>query len=35
MMNLEGWIEQAELATKGDWDGLERLQGELKGGSKK
>lgn len=32
MMNPEGWIEQAELAAKGDWDGLEQLQGELKGG---
>jgi large subunit ribosomal protein L17 len=34
MMNPEGWIEQAELAAKGDWEGLERLQGELKGGRK-
>jgi p-aminobenzoyl-glutamate transporter AbgT len=34
MMNPEGWIEQASLAAKGDWDGLERLQGELKGGRK-
>jgi hypothetical protein len=33
-MNPEGWIEQASLAAKGDWDGLERLQGELKGGRK-
>lgn len=32
MMNPEGWVEQAELAAKGDWDGLQRLQGELKGG---
>ena len=32
MMNPEGWIEQAELAAKGDWNGLEQLQGELKGG---
>ncbi|HSL43142.1 MAG TPA: DUF4332 domain-containing protein [Anaerolineales bacterium] len=35
MMKPEGWIEQAELAAKGDWDALERLQAELKGGRKK
>jgi len=35
MMNPAGWIEQASLAAKGDWEGLERLQGELKGGGKK
>jgi hypothetical protein len=35
MMNPEGWIEQAVLAAKGDWDGLEKLQGELKGGRRK
>ncbi len=35
MMNPEGWIEQAELAAHGDWDGLEKLQGELKGGRRK
>ena len=34
MMNPEGWIEQAELAAKGDWKGVERLQNELKGGRK-
>lgn len=34
MMNPEGWIEQAGLAAKGDWAGLERLQDELKGGRK-
>ena len=34
MMTPEGWIEQARLAASGDWDGLERLQGELKGGRK-
>ncbi|HEX5941819.1 MAG TPA: DUF4332 domain-containing protein [Anaerolineales bacterium] len=34
MMSPEGWIEQASLATKGDWEGLERLQDELKGGRK-
>ena len=32
MMNPEGWIEQANLAAKGDWKGLEKLQSELKGG---
>ena len=26
------WPEQAELAAKGDWDALEKLQGKLKGG---
>ena len=35
MMNPEGWIEQAALAAKGDWEGLEKLQGELKGGRRK
>jgi predicted flap endonuclease-1-like 5' DNA nuclease len=35
MMNPEGWIEQASLAAKGDWVGLEKLQDELKGGRKK
>jgi helix-hairpin-helix protein len=35
MMNPEGWIEQAALAAKGDWPGLEKLQGELKGGRRK
>jgi hypothetical protein len=35
MLNPEGWIEQAALAAKGDWEGFERLQGELKGGRKK
>jgi hypothetical protein len=34
MMNPEGWIEQASLAAKGDWEGLERMQSELKGGRK-
>lgn len=32
MMNPEGWIEQAELAAKGDKEGLAKLQDELKGG---
>ena len=35
MMNPEGWIEQARLAAKGDWEAVERLQNELKGGRKK
>ena len=35
MMNPEGWIEQAALAAKGDWAGLEKLQTELKGGRRK
>jgi predicted flap endonuclease-1-like 5' DNA nuclease len=35
MMNPEGWIEQAALAANGDWAGLEKLQGELKGGRRK
>ena len=26
------WPEQARLAAAGDWDALERLQGQLKGG---
>ncbi len=34
MMNLEGWIDQAKLAAKGDWAGFEKLQSELKGGRK-
>jgi len=35
MMNPEGWIEQADLAAKGNWNEFERLQGELKGGRRK
>ena len=34
MMNPEGWIAQAKLAAKDDWDGFEKLQSELKGGRK-
>jgi hypothetical protein len=34
MMKPDGWIEQAQLAAKGDWDRLKRLQDELKGGRK-
>ena len=32
MMDPSGWIEQAELAAKGDWGAFEKLQDELKGG---
>ena len=32
MMDPSSWGEQAELAAKGDWDALEKLQDELKGG---
>ena len=32
MMDPSGWIEQAALAAKGDWDALSKLQDELKGG---
>jgi hypothetical protein len=32
MMDPAGWIEQAELAAKGDTEGLKKLQAELKGG---
>lgn len=32
MMDSAGWIKQARLAAKGDWDGLHKLQDELKGG---
>ncbi len=32
MMEPAGWIEQAELAARGAWDALEKLQDELKGG---
>lgn len=35
MMDPTGWIDQAKLAAKGDWDALEKLQGRLKGGRKK
>jgi len=34
MMNPEGWIDQAKLAAKGDWDAFEKLKGKLKGGKK-
>ncbi len=32
MMEPAGWIEQAELAAKGDMEALEKLQDVLKGG---
>lgn len=32
MMDSSGWIEQAVLAAKGDWDALDKLMDELKGG---
>ncbi len=32
MMNPEGWIMQARLAAKGDWEGFAKLLDELKGG---
>lgn len=35
MMDPEGWIAQAEFATKEDWDGLQKLQDELKGGRRR
>ena len=34
MMNPEGWIEQARLAAKEDWDAFEKLKGKLRGGRK-
>jgi len=33
--SIETWAEQAELAAKGDWDALEKLQDELDGGRRK
>jgi large subunit ribosomal protein L21 len=35
MLKPEGWIDQAYLAARGDWDGLQKLQGELQGGRRK
>lgn len=34
MMDPAGWIDQAKLAAKGDWDAFEKLKGSLKGGRK-
>jgi len=33
--SVETWAEQAGLAAKGDWDGLEKLQASLDGGRRK
>ncbi|MCX7753958.1 MAG: helix-hairpin-helix domain-containing protein [Anaerolineales bacterium] len=33
-MEPSGWVEQAALAAKGDWEGLKKLQETLKGGRK-
>jgi predicted flap endonuclease-1-like 5' DNA nuclease len=35
LASLETWREQAALAAAGDWDGLEELQGGLKGGRRR
>ncbi len=35
MMSPEGWIEQAQFAAREDWDGLQKLQDELKGGRRR
>ncbi|MBO9369218.1 MAG: DUF4332 domain-containing protein [Chloroflexi bacterium] len=35
MMDPRGWIEQARLAAQGDWEGLKKLQDELKGGRRR
>jgi len=32
MMHPGSWPQQAKLAAAGDWDALEKLQGELQGG---
>ena len=32
MMNPKSWPQQAKLAADGEWDALEKLQDELKGG---
>jgi hypothetical protein len=34
MMVARTWPQQALLAAKGDWDGLEKLQDDLSGGRK-
>ena len=34
MMDATTWPQQAELAAKGDWDALEKLQASLSGGRK-
>lgn len=35
MLDADTWPEQAKLAAAGDWDGLKKLQDELKGGKRK
>lgn len=35
MMDPEGWIDQAKLAAKGEWEAFEKLQRKLKGGRRK
>ncbi len=35
MLDPRGWIEQARLAAQGDWEGLKKLQDELKGGRRR
>jgi predicted flap endonuclease-1-like 5' DNA nuclease len=35
MMDPAGWIDQAKLAAKGDWEAFDKLQRKLKGGRKK
>lgn len=32
MMDPKGWIEQAKLAAKGEWEELKKLQDKLEGG---
>jgi large subunit ribosomal protein L21 len=34
MLDADTWPEQAQLAAAGDWDGLKKLQDELKGGKR-
>ena len=34
LMNPKGWIAQAKLAARGDWQAFEKLQSELKSGRK-
>jgi len=34
MINADTWPEQAKLAASGEWDALEKLQDELKGGKR-
>ena len=35
MLDADTWPEQAKLAAAGDWDGLKKLQDELKGGKRR